>query len=128
MMKIYMLIFVLFLFNLSFSCAQTISKNTTVIEMENSPIIKYSRSLLPTNKDQTTARNLMIVKEVADFKMGDEKLSKYFDNLEDNKEYNKKMDKIFAKLKNDKIRNSKNQKVIDILNEAGAKIYNLMSN
>ena len=38
------------------------------------------------------------------------------------------MDKIFAKLKNDKIRNSKNQKVINILNEAGAKIYNLMSN
>ena len=127
-MKIYMLIFVLFLFNLSFSFAQTISKNTTVIEMENSPIIKYSRSLLPTNKDQTTARNLMIVKEVADFTMGDEKLSKYFDNSEDNKDYNKKMDKIFAKLKNDKIRNYKNQKVIDILNEAGAKIYNLMSN
>ena len=127
-MKNYILIFALFLFNISFSFAQTVGKNTAVIEMENNPVLKYSRSLLPTNKDQTTARNLMIVKEVTDFKMGDEKLSKYFDNLEDNKEYNKKMDKIFAKLKNDKTRNSKNQKVIDILNEAGAKIYNLMSN
>ncbi len=127
-MKIYIFIFALLLFNISLSTAQTIDKNTTVIEMESNPVLKYSRSMLPTNKDQTTARNLMVVKEVIDFKMGDEKLSKYFENLEDNKEYNRKMDKIFAKLKNDKMRNTKNQKVIDILNEAGAKIYNLMSN
>ena len=37
------------------------------------------------------------------------------------------MDKIFAKLYNNKMRNQKNQQVINILNEAGQKIYNLMS-
>ena len=99
-----------------------------VTEMENNQVVKYSRSLLPTNKDQKTARNLMVVKEVVNFKMGDENLAKYYDNLDDNKKYNKDMDKIFSKLSNSKRNNQKNKQVIEILNDAGERIYNLMSN
>ena len=77
--------------------AQTVNNEAKhqqrVAEMENNPVVKYSRSILPTNKDQKTARNLMIVKEVVNFKMGDENLAKYYDNLDDNKRYNKDMDK-----------------------------------
>ena len=79
------------------------------------------------SNDNKVARNLMIVNEVASFKMGDEKLNKNFENLKDSKTYNQKMDKIFAKLNNNKIRNQKNQQVINILNEAGQKIYNLLA-
>lgn len=112
--------------------AQTVNNEAKhqqrVAEMENNSVVKYSRSILPTNKDQKTARNLMIVKEVVNFKMGDENLAKYYDNLDDNKRYNKDMDKIFSKLSNSKRSNTKNKKVIEILNDAGERIYNLMSN
>ena len=60
--------------------AQTVNNEAKhqqrVAEMENNPVVKYSRSFLPTNQDQKTARNLMIVKEVVNFKMGDENLAK----------------------------------------------------
>ena len=36
------------------------------------------------------------------------------------------MDKAFAKLDNGKYRNQKNQQVINILNAAGQKLYNLL--
>lgn len=115
--------------NVSAQTANIESKHRQqVAEMENSPAVKYSRSILPTSKDQKTARNLMVVKEVVNFKMGDENLAKYYDNLEDNKKYNKDMDKIFSKLSNDKLNNRKNKQVIEILNNAGERIYNLMAN
>lgn len=97
-------------------------------EMKNSPVVKYSRSLLPVNKDQRIARNIMIVREVVNFKMGDEKLEKYFEYLEEDKDYNRRMDKVFKKLNNNKRRDSRNQQIITILNDAGEKIYNIMSN
>lgn len=118
-----------YLSNVSAQTANIESKHRQqVAEMENSPAVKYSRSILPTSKDQKTARNLMVVKEVVNFKMGDENLAKYYDNLEDNKKYNKDMDKIFSKLSNDKLNNRKNKQVIEILNNAGERIYNLMAN
>lgn len=108
--------------------AQLNSNNAAEVEaMKNAPVIKYSRDLFLNSGDDKTARNLMVVQEVSNFKMGDEKLAKSFEKLKNNKNYNKKMDKIFAKLNNNKMRNQKNQQVINILNEAGQKIYNLMS-
>lgn len=76
---------------------------------------------------QKTARNIMILREVAGFKLGDEQLRKDFAELEQNSQYEKKLQKIMQKLKNDKIRNSKNKEVLRILDEAGDKIYNLLS-
>lgn len=107
--------------------AQTLSKDEQAAELRNSPLIKYSRNIMLNSNDNKVARNLMIVNEVSSFKMGDEKLNKSFENLKDNKTYNQKMDKIFAKLNNNKNRNQKNQQIINILNEAGQKIYNLLA-
>lgn len=107
--------------------AQTLSNDEQTAELRNSPLIKYSRNIMLNSNDNKVARNLMIVNEVSSFKMGDEKLNKSFENLKDNKTYNQKMDKIFAKLNNNKNRNQKNQQIINILNEAGQKIYNLLA-
>lgn len=106
------------------------SKNTDSAEaeaMKNAPVLKYSRALLLNSGDDKIARNLMVLHDVINFKMGDEKLAKSFDKIENNKTYNKKMDKAFAKLDNSKYRNQKNQQVINILNEAGQKLYNLLA-
>ena len=106
------------------------SKNTDSAEaeaMKNAPVLKYSRALLLNSGDDKIARNLMVLHDVINFKMGDEKLAKSFDKIENNKTYNKKMDKAFAKLGNSKYRNQKNQQVINILNEAGQKLYNLLA-
>ncbi len=107
--------------------AQTLSNDEQAAELRNSPLIKYSRNIMLNSNDNKVARNLMIVNKVSSFKMGDEKLNKSFENLKDNKTYNQKMDKIFAKLNNNKNRNQKNQQIINILNEAGQKIYNLLA-
>ena len=77
--------------------------------------------------NQKIARNIMILKEVADYKIGDEKLEKEFDNLEKTQEYHQKLGKILSKLSNKKMRNSKNSDVIEILNDAGNKLYNLLA-
>ena len=84
---------------------------------------KYMRN----TGDQKTARNIMVLKEVADYKIGDEKLAKEFDNLEKTQEYHQKIGKILSKLSNKKMRNSKNREVIEILNDAGNKLYNLLA-
>ena len=72
--------------------------------------------------------NPAIVKQVADFKIGDEKLAKDFETVENNREFERKMAKIMEKLNNKKMRDSKNREVINILNEAGDKLYNLLAN
>ncbi len=77
--------------------------------------------------DQKDARNIMIVAEVARYKLGDEKLAPEFAKLEYNKEYNKKIKIIMDKLNNNKYPDSKNRQVMNILNEAGNKLYNLLA-
>lgn len=89
---------------------------------------KYKSNFMKSGTDQKTARNIMIVREVSGFKIGDEQLSQEIAALEDNREYEQKMQRIRDQLSNDKRRNSKNQEIIRILNEAGNKIYNLLAN
>lgn len=100
--------------------------NTEAENMKSAPVLKYSRAVLLNSGDDKVARNMLVLHDVINFKMGDEKLAKNFDKIENNKTYNKKMDKAFAKLDNGKYRNQKNQQVINILNEAGQKLYNLL--
>lgn len=97
-------------------------------EMENNIVIKTLRGSMRNTGNQKDARNLMIVKAVADFKMGDEKLAKEFDELENNREYHEKLQKIMDKLSNKKYPNNKNKEVTKILQDAGNRIYNLLAN
>lgn len=90
--------------------------------------LRQMRGVMLNSGDQREARNLMIVAEVASYKLGDEKLVKQFATLEDNREYHKKLQKIMSQLDNKKMRNRKNKEVIRILNDAGNKLYNLLAN
>lgn len=96
--------------------------------IRDNPVLKISRSYLRNTGDEKKARNILIVKQVADFKIGDEKLAKDFETVESNREFERKMAKIMEKLNNKKMRDSKNREVINILNEAGDKLYNLLAN
>lgn len=90
--------------------------------------LRQMRGVMLNSGDQREARNLMIVAEVASYKLGDEKLAKQFAELENNREYHKKLQKIMSQLDNKKMRNRKNKEVIRILNDAGNKLYNLLAN
>lgn len=105
------------------SSSQSSSKNRVA-----EATLKTMRGRLRNSGDQLIARNLMIVKTVADYKMGDEKYASDFEDLESNREYNEKINKILNNLNNKKIKNTKNRAVINILNEAGSKLYNLLAN
>lgn len=92
------------------------------------PIIKTSRSFLKNYGDQRVARNILVVREIANFKMADEKLEKEFEKVEGNREFNRKMEIIQSRLSNAKLRNTKNKEAIRILNDAGEKLYKLLAN
>lgn len=77
---------------------------------------------------QKEARNLMIVEAVARYKLGDEKLAEQFESLEDNAEYHRKLEQIMDNLSNNRLRNNKNKEAIRILNDAGNRLYNLLTN
>lgn len=83
---------------------------------------------MKTSQDMTEARNLLILKAIIDFKMNDQKLQPYFDELKNNREFYQKLKKIMIVLDNGKYRNTKNKDILAILNDAGGKIYNNFSN
>lgn len=99
-------------------------KQETTADAENN---KNLRGSLRSSGYQKTARNIMIVNNVAEYKLGDEQLVKYFNELQSNREYQRKMQKIRDNLQNEKIRNSKNREIIRILDDAGERIYNLLA-
>ncbi|MBO6281030.1 MAG: hypothetical protein J6N49_00715 [Alphaproteobacteria bacterium] len=97
-------------------------------QIKDNPVVKTMRGSLRNSGDDKIARNLLVVKEVADFKIGDEKYAKNFETVENTRAFDRKMEKIMEKLSNNKRRNMKNDEVVKILNEAGEKIYNLLGN
>lgn len=97
-------------------------------EMQNNPLLKMSRSFIKSSGDQRKAFNLMILQEVAAYKLGDEKLQKEINKLKENRTYYEKLEKIKKKLSNAKISDTKNQEIMRILNDTGNRIYNLLGN
>ena len=81
-----------------------------------------------SSKDVVKARNLLMLKEILDFKMQDATLAPEIEKLKQNREFNTKLYKALNQLDNKKNRNSKNQEVINILNDAGNRIYNSLAN
>ena len=89
---------------------------------------KMNRSFISSNGNQGEAFNLMVVQEVATYKLGDETLQKEIEGLRNNQEYYNKLEKIRRKLSNAKLSDSKNKEVMRILNDAGRRINNLLGN
>ncbi len=88
---------------------------------------QWTSSYMSDYGDARDARNIMIVAKVADYKLGDENLAPEYERLRYNKEYNQKIKEIMQNLDNGKYPNSKNRQVINILREAGNKLYNLLA-
>ncbi len=89
---------------------------------------KKSGMRLASYGDQREARNIMVVQAVVNYKLGDDKLAKQFEKVEDNAEFERKMQQIMENLSNNRMRNTKNREVIRILDDAGNKLYNLLAN
>ena len=130
----YILMFLMLLlsFNAEAQVKQNGVKNSSgqnnLQQMQNNPVLKMSRSYISTGGNQRKAFNIMILQEVASYKLGDEKLKKEVDGLRNNREYYDKLEKIKKKLSNGRISNTNNQEVLRILNDAGNRIYNLLGN
>ena len=90
--------------------------------------IKNMRGIMGSSQDVVKARNLLMLKEILDFKMQDATLAPEIEKLKQNREFNTKLYKALNQLDNKKSRNSKNQEVINILNDAGNRIYNSLAN
>lgn len=76
---------------------------------------------------QKDAQNLIILKVVADYKMGDEEHLRNIEKLRENKRFNEKLQRILDELDNSKSKNSKNKKVLQILEQAGKDIDNVLN-
>lgn len=96
--------------------------------VEDDNVEKKRKGRLLSFGPQKEARNLMIVEAVARYKLGDEKLAQQFESLEDNAEYHRKLEQIMENLSNNRLRNRKNKEAISILNDAGNRLYNLLTN
>lgn len=97
-------------------------------DMRNNPLMQMSRSLIKSSGDQRKAYNLLVLQDVATYKLGDETLQKEIFGLQNNQEYYRKLELIRKKLSNAKIADSKNKEIMRILDEAGNRIVNLMGN
>lgn len=113
--------------------AGAVKKNTAAAEsaanlqeMKNNPVLQMSRSLIRNRGDQRKAYNLMVLQDVATYKLGDETLKKEADALKNNREYYRKLDYMRKKLSNSKMPDSKNREVMRILDDAGAKLVDLL--
>lgn len=90
--------------------------------------IKNMRGNIGSSQDALRARNLLILKEVVDYKLQDETLAPEFEKLKQNREFNAKLLKALNQLDNKKLRSSKDQEIINILNDSGNRIYNSLLN
>ena len=97
-------------------------------KQQNTEDTQMSRSLIKSGGDQRKAFNVMILQEVSTYKLGDEEIAKEVDGLKNNSEYYRKLDIIKKKLSNSKMSDTKNKEVMNILNDAGNRIYNLLGN
>lgn len=97
-------------------------------QVQDSQVQRMRRSYINMGGDQRKALNLLVLQEVATYKLGDERLKKEIDGLKNNRSYYDKLDKIKKKLSNGKISNTNNQEIMRILNDAGNRIYNLLGN
>ncbi|MBQ8481419.1 MAG: hypothetical protein IJ532_02655 [Alphaproteobacteria bacterium] len=94
----------------------------------NTQKMKTGKSLLGVRGNQRTALNLLILQEVAAYKLDDETIKNDVVELENNQEYYRKLETIKGKLTNNKFPNSLNKEILRILDEAGNRLNNLLGN
>lgn len=103
-------------------------QNAQANNQQNTQKMKMGKSLLSVHGNQKTALDLLILQEVATYKLDDANIKKDVEELENNQEYYRKLETIKSKLTNDKFPDSLNKEILRILDEAGNRLNNLLGN
>lgn len=75
---------------------------------------------------QNDAKYLATIKAVADYKINDEENLQGVEALRQNRAFNEKLQKMLNKLSNKRTKDTTNHRVLQILEQAGKDIYNLL--
>ncbi|MBP5399868.1 MAG: hypothetical protein J6Y53_05600 [Alphaproteobacteria bacterium] len=94
-------------------------------------IILFSVLLLPTStnaqySNSKNAQYLAVIKAVANYKIDDEEELSHVEKLRENDNFNHKLKNMMAKLSNTRNKDSKNRRILQILEEAGKEIYDIL--
>ena len=103
-------------------------QNAQANNQRNTQKMKMGKSLLSVYGNQKTALDLLILQEVATYKLDDANIKKDVEELENNQEYYRKLETIKSKLTNDKFPDSLNKEILRILDDTGNRLNNLLGN
>lgn len=76
---------------------------------------------------QRDAANMIITKVIADYKLGDDEYLSDVNALREDQRFTQKLEKMLQELQNTHSKNSKNQRIVKILQDAGAEIDKVLN-
>ena len=86
--------------------------------LSNNSFAQYSSS--------KNAQYLAVIKAVANYKIDDEEEVRQIEKLRENESFNRKLQNMMTKLSNSRNKDSKNRHVLQILEQAGKEIYDIL--
>ncbi len=90
----------------------------SVFFVSNNTFAQYSSS--------KNAQYLATIKAVANYKIDDEEEIVQVEKLRENSNFNRKLQNMMTKLSNSRNKDSKNRRILQILEDAGKEIYNIL--
>ncbi len=82
-----------------------------------------ARAQLSATKD---AQYIAVLRAVVNYKIDDEENIRDIERLRENERFNRKVQKMLDKLSNNRTKDTTNRKVLQILEQAGKDLYNLL--
>ena len=96
--------------------------------LQKNPRKNMRRKLNTVFGNQKKALDLLVLQEVASYKLNDENLKKDVEDIRNNEEYYRKLEIIRGKLSNGKFPDSLNKEILRILDDTGNRLYKLLGN
>jgi len=90
----------------------------SVLLLSNNSFAQYSGS--------KNAQYLAVIKAVANYKIDDEEEINHVEKLRENNNFNRKLQNMMQKLTNSRNKDSKNRRVLQVLENAGKEIYEIL--
>lgn len=72
------------------------------------------------------AQYIAVLKAVVNYKIDDEENIRNIERLREDRRFNEKLQKMLDKLSNERSKNTTNRRVLQVLEQAGKEIYNLL--
>ena len=86
-------------------------------------MITSAQAQMSATKD---AQYIAVLRAVVNYKIDDEENIRNIERLREDKRFNAKVQKMLDKLSNDRSKNTTNRRVLQILEQAGKDLYNLL--